>query len=246
MLEMKGLDISPNRLVMEALDVNLTQLYELLNTELSREQLQKIDMCILASKNSIPLSRVTGKKQFWKDAFHVSPYTLDPRPETEGIIECAVKLCQPGSILDLGTGTGCVLLSLLREFPNANGIGVDITNLDTARLNSDKLGISRANFIESNWYGNVVGTFDLIVSNPPYVKTQCAYEALFDPPLSLWASDAYEHIITAKHLAPNGLMILEVPDYSLQDIEIRAARNGLSVIYKHILPRIFIVVLAHV
>ena len=200
MLEMKGREINPNRLVMEALDLNLTEVYDLLDNELSLEQLRKIDMCILAAKNSIPLSRVINKRQFWKDVFMVSTYTLDPRPETEGIIECAVKLCKPASILDLGTGTGCILLSLLREFPDANGVGVDITNLETAKLNADKLRISRASFIKSDWYTNVVGSFDLIVSNPPYVKINCAYEALFDPPLSLWASGAYEQIITKKHL----------------------------------------------
>lgn len=231
--EIKAVDLAyePKILVMEALDLKLDELYHILHTELTQDQIQRIDTCVEAVQKRIPISRMTGRKYFWKDLFELSPYTLDPRAETETIIEIATQQCKPSSILDLGTGTGCILLSLLREFPEAHGIGVDISTgaLKTARQNAEKLGINKVDFICSNWYGKVQGKFDLIVSNPPYIKTGCEYEALFDPPVSLWDCSAYEHIISSKYLNENGKIIIEVPKYLLKELLLILEKNNMRI-----------------
>lgn len=227
------LDYSSQTLLMEALNLSLTQLFELLDKDLSQEQEYAIDKCVRAVQRSIPIARVTGVKYFWKNLFNVSPYTLDPRHETEAIVECAVLKTNPATIIDLGTGTGCILLSLLHEFPGAHGVGVDISHLalETARQNTLQLANSRANFLQSDWYANVYDKFDLIVSNPPYVRTKCAYEALFDPPISLWDQDSqiYNKLISRDHLNDGGSIILEVPDYSLDIVNKAALQENFKV-----------------
>jgi release factor glutamine methyltransferase len=125
-----------------------------------------------------PLSKILGFRTFWHDTFYVTEDTLDPRPETEGVIEHACALFQnslPQHILDLGTGTGCILLSLLREFPEAHGVGVDISSraLDVARINTQRLGLEkRARFLEGTWFQPLRDNtlFNLVVSNPPYIS----------------------------------------------------------------------------
>src|SRR5690606_19548749 len=110
---------------------------------------------------------------------HVTSSVLDPRPDSETLVEAILKRVRdrnaPLRILDLGTGTGCLLLTLLYEFPNAKGVAVDISKdaLDVARTNAVALGLhSRVEFLESHWCMQVEGTFDIIISNPPYIPTQ--------------------------------------------------------------------------
>jgi release factor glutamine methyltransferase len=130
-----------------------------------------------------PISRIRGWREFWSLRFAVSPATLDPRPDSETLIEAAVKwaLCnvgkdQPLRLLDLGTGSGCLLLALLSELPNAQGIGIDI-NPDAvamARRNAASHGLDdRAAFAEHSFTDDLgsVGDFDVILSNPPYIPT---------------------------------------------------------------------------
>ena len=130
-----------------------------------------------------PISAILGYRDFWKDRFIVTDDVLTPRPETEGIIDAAVHLysdqqspCDarvPTRILDLGTGSGAVLLSLLREFPKAQGLGIDISEaaLSVARRNSKALDLP-AIFQSGSWLSGLTQSFDLIVSNPPYISTQ--------------------------------------------------------------------------
>lgn len=116
-----------------------------------------------------PVSQIMGRRAFWKHDFRVTSDTLDPRPETELLVELA--LSQPfDSVLDLGTGTGAILISLLADRPQARGMGVDLSPaaLDVARGNAQMIGV-QAEFAVSNWFDAVTGTFDLIVSNPPYI-----------------------------------------------------------------------------
>jgi release factor glutamine methyltransferase len=122
------------------------------------------------------LGRILGYRDFWKSRFYLSPETLEPRPDTETLIETALDGEPPRRILDLGTGTGCILLSLLQEFPNATGIGVDISDgaCATARGNAERLGLShRAQFLTGSWIDPLPSDsqFDLIVSNPPYIPS---------------------------------------------------------------------------
>ena len=118
-----------------------------------------------------PVSKIIGKKAFWNAEFRVSDDVLDPRPDTERLIEVALE--HPfDRVLDLGTGSGCILISLLQEQRQATGLGVDISEraLKLAQLNSQDAGTQDVAFWRvSDWFENVEGQFDLIVSNPPYI-----------------------------------------------------------------------------
>ena len=118
-----------------------------------------------------PVAQIIGTRLFWGRAFRVTPDVLDPRPETECLVAAALE--HPfGTVLDLGTGSGCILLSLLADRPMARGTGVDLSPgaLAVAAGNARALGLSeRARFLLSDWCRAVEGRFDLIVSNPPYI-----------------------------------------------------------------------------
>lgn len=118
-----------------------------------------------------PLSHLTGQRLFWGRAFHVTPDVLDPRPETETLV--ALALAEPfARVLDLGTGSGAILLSLLADRPGATGVGADVSPaaLAVAQHNAQSLGLlDRARMILSDWCADITGQFDLIVSNPPYI-----------------------------------------------------------------------------
>ena len=120
-----------------------------------------------------PIAQIIGQRAFWKNDFIVTPDVLDPRPDTETLIEQAVLLGGINTILDLGTGSGCILLSLLGEFPSATGVGVDASQpaLDVGQRNAAALGYDRrASFMCGNWSSGITQTFDLLVSNPPYIS----------------------------------------------------------------------------
>jgi release factor glutamine methyltransferase len=117
-----------------------------------------------------PIAQIIGQRMFWGRNFRVTPDTLDPRPETETLVATALE--RPFvKMLDLGTGTGCILLSCLADMPMAHGTGTDISAkaLTVAQENATRMHITRATFHQSDWLQNVQGRFDLIVSNPPYI-----------------------------------------------------------------------------
>ena len=125
-----------------------------------------------------PLAHILGRREFWSLEFAVSPATLIPRPESETLIEAAVAAfadhAPPSQILDLGTGTGCLLLAALSEFPQAWGIGVDRSAAAAALAagNAAALGMAdRAHFVCGNWADALDGGFDLLLCNPPYIAT---------------------------------------------------------------------------
>lgn len=129
--------------------------------------------------SGMPLSRLYGEREFWGLPFSLSPQTLDPRPDTERLVEIALSRFSdspPKHILDIGTGSGCILISLLSEFRDAFGVGVDLSldAVETARQNALRNGVSRrSGFINGSWLDSVlVEKFDLIVSNPPYISNQ--------------------------------------------------------------------------
>lgn len=123
-----------------------------------------------------PVSRILGLREFWGLPFAVSPATLDPRPDSETLVETALALLHETPeprILDLGTGTGCLLLSLLHTRADAHGMGVDISYeaLAVAASNAARLGLSdRAGFHQGSWTDGIEGQFDLVISNPPYIR----------------------------------------------------------------------------
>ncbi len=125
-----------------------------------------------------PLSRIFERREFWGLEFSLSADTLDPRPESETVIEAVLRReparSAPRRLLDLGTGTGCLLLALLAEYPAANGVGVDIAEgaVRTAARNAVYLGLAdRARFFVGDWATAVSGKFDAILANPPYIAS---------------------------------------------------------------------------
>ncbi|WP_428541325.1 peptide chain release factor N(5)-glutamine methyltransferase [Rhodopila sp.] len=177
---------------------------------------------------SEPIARILGNREFWSMQFDVSAATLVPRPDSETLIEAAIAAfanrAPPASILDLGTGTGCLLLALLRQFPTAWGIGVDLSApaAALARRNAVQLGLAeRSGFIVADWTNSTCGHFDLIISNPPYIpaaeiETLMPEVARYEPRRALDGGsdgcDAYRTILPrlARHLTPDGVAILEL------------------------------------
>jgi len=133
-----------------------------------------------------PIAQIIGVRHFYNHEFCVNGATLDPRPETETLIDAALAGTFD-KVLDLGTGTGAILLTLLAEREKAQGIGTDISRdaLAVARLNSVRLNLqTRAKFAVQDWFEGQSGRFDLIVSNPPYISAQAF--ARLDPDVRLW------------------------------------------------------------
>ncbi|TRD23004.1 peptide chain release factor N(5)-glutamine methyltransferase [Palleronia caenipelagi] len=170
-----------------------------------------------------PVSRILGYRDFWAHRFRITPDVLDPRPDTETLVASAFEV-PFGTVLDLGTGSGCILLSLLAERPAAKGIGTDLSDaaLHVARENAMEIGVAeRTTFLRSDWYKEVTGPFDLIVSNPPYIAAG-EMAALdrdvrgYDPEMALTPGgdglDAYRAITAgaAAHLVPAGALMVEI------------------------------------
>ena len=124
-----------------------------------------------------PIARILGEKEFYGLSFALSPETLVPRPDTETLVDAVLATvgrdAQP-AILDLGTGSGAILLALLTELPNAIGVGVDLSSeaMATAARNAERLGIARrAQFRQGDWAAGIERRFDIVVSNPPYIAS---------------------------------------------------------------------------
>lgn len=200
------------------------------NREVTDNQLKAIETLVSKRTNRIPMSQIFGEKEFWSLAFKVTNDTLTPRPDSETLIEVALKEIKdkevPFSILDLGTGSGCLLLSLLSELKNATGTGVDISEkvLDVASENAKTLNMeSRATFLKSNWFDvlSQKDRFDIIISNPPYIglneKPSLTPEVSdHEPHQALFAGDKglddYTKIADEilNHIKEETLIILEI------------------------------------
>lgn len=192
------------------------------------DEKRRFDALIERRAEREPFAYLTGRRDFWSLELEVSPATLIPRPDTETLVETALAVAGPPatplSILDLGTGSGAILLALLAELPRAEGLGVDVSEgaLEVARRNALHAGLAgRARFAISSWWSHVRGEFDLIVSNPPYIPTR-DIEGLdadvrdYEPRLALDGGPdglgAYRAILSAPlpRLSPRGAVIVEV------------------------------------
>ena len=210
-------------LLAHSLGVGADRLTLHLRDEMTAAQDAAFEAALAARIARQPVAQITGRRLFWGHAFRVTPDTLDPRPETETLV--AEALTRPFlKVLDLGTGTGCILLSCLKDMPMARGVGVDASPaaLAVAERNARDLGVAdRARFVVSDWFSAVSGTFDLIVSNPPYIAAAemagLAPEVRdWEPHLALTPGgdglDAYRAIArgAGARLLPGGRILLEI------------------------------------
>lgn len=175
-----------------------------------------------------PMAQILGRREFWSLPFRVTPDTLDPRPDSETLVQAVLSRVANRQaelrLVDFGTGTGCLLLSLLHELPNASGIGVDLSPaaLAVARHNAQALGLAgRARFLEADWDAGLAGSFDIVVSNPPYIASDeiAALQpevSRFEPRLALDGGPdglaAYRRLLpaAARLLQAGGLAAFEI------------------------------------
>ena len=229
------LDISREQLLF-SLDLTVTPVqYELLKDLVNKRCLRQ------------PIAQIIGKREFWGLNFKVSTDTLDPRPDSETLIEAVLERTTNRAdclrVLDLGTGTGCLLLSLLSELPNATGVAVDFcpNALALAKENAKNLNLdNRTQFIVSNWCEKIDGQFDIILANPPYIPTKVIttldHEVCeFEPILALDGGEdgfeCYRNIMKSlpKILAKNGFVAFEIGIGQQKGLEDLAQENGLEI-----------------
>ncbi len=194
---------------------------------LTTEQQSAYDALLQRRASGEPVAKIIGQKSFWKSEFITNGHTLDPRPESEHIIEAVLAhrpdITAPYTILDCGTGTGCLLLSLLQEYPNAKGTGIDISAdaIDVATQNAQALEMeSRICFERISWTSLENRLYDIVVSNPPYIPTHeiAGLETDvrdYDPHTALDGGEdgltAYKQLFARMDtiLAPDGLLVCE-------------------------------------
>lgn len=199
--------------------------------QLSPEVAARFERMVARRIRREPVSHIVGRRAFWMHDFIVSGDVLDPRPETETVVEAAIA--RPADrVLDLGTGSGCILLSILHEMPHAIGLGTDTSEaaLRIAARNAALVGVAdRVSWQQADWLRGVAGRFDLVVSNPPYIAAKEMGDLA--PELRLWEPeaaltpggdglDAYRAIAgsVADHLAPDGRLLLEVGHSQAADV----------------------------
>jgi release factor glutamine methyltransferase len=216
------------RLVTSSLDLTHAELLGHSEQALDEQRTGRVRLALQRMAEHEPLSRILGRREFWGLEFALSADTLDPRPETETVVEAVLRRVlnrdAPLRFLDLGTGTGCILLALLSEFPAAIGFGVDIAlgAVMTALGNAAALGLGeRAHFLVGDWGMAISGRFDVIASNPPYIGGAALADlppevALYDPCLALDGGadglGAYRSLVfdLLPLLNPGGVFVCEV------------------------------------
>jgi len=169
------------RLAAAALGVSAAELLSRPERPLSIDETERLRRYAERRSRREPVSRIVGARDFCGRSFAVSPATLDPRPDSETLIEAALDIVRsagrmgaPLRLLDVGTGSGCLLLTLLCELPHAWGVGTDISEpaLSVARANACRLGVAgRAAWLAADVLDGISGGFDLLIANPPYVRT---------------------------------------------------------------------------
>lgn len=194
-----------------------------MNEELSKELEMKYEEYICLRASHIPLQHITGVQEFMGLEFQVNEHVLIPRQDTEILVETVLKTLKPGmKVLDMCTGSGCILISLLKYSKEIAGTGVDISKeaLKVAERNRGKMNVD-AELIQSNLFEMVTGTYDVIVSNPPYIRTKVIEELkeevkLHDPFIALDGKEDglyfYRKIVekSAEHLAIGGKLFFEI------------------------------------
>ena len=210
------------RLMAGALGVEAGRLTLMERDELNPVTVAEFHDSIRQRCEGVPVSHLLGWREFYGRRFEVNRDVLDPRPETEALIAEALR--EPfEEVLDLGSGSGCILLTLLAERPEASGVGTDLSPgaLTVAKRNAEGLeAAGRCALIESDWFGAVRGKYDLVVSNPPYIAADemggLARELSHEPRMALTDEadglNAYRAIAAGAgvHLRPQGRLLVEI------------------------------------
>jgi len=222
-------ELDARLLLGNALNLDLTGMITAASRALTADESNRLEALARRRLAGEPVARILGHKEFWGLPLALSPATLVPRPDTETVVELALQMLREGPanqrprIADLGTGTGAILLALLSELPEATGIGTDISEeaLETATANARHLGLAtRASFIRCDYASALTGPFDLIVSNPPYIRSSDIADLAVevrdhDPPAALDGGpdglSAYRALIpqSARILAPGAALVVE-------------------------------------
>jgi release factor glutamine methyltransferase len=242
-------DLEARILVGSVLGLDLTGLIAAAARILSRDEAEHLEGVARRRMAGEPTARIVGLKEVWGLPLRLSPATLVPRPDTETVVEAALEILRtesnldsPLRIVDLGTGSGAILLALLSELPNAFGIGTDISvaALRTARDNARQLGFSaRAAFAACDYAAALSGPFDLMVSNPPYIRS--AHIASLDAEVrdhdphraldgGIDGLDAYRLIApeASRLLAPGGTFVVEIGHGQSGDVQGLMTAAGLT------------------
>jgi release factor glutamine methyltransferase len=248
--EIDSAELDARILVGAVLGLDLTGLIAAANRALASDESKRLDDLARRRLAGEPVARLLGYKEFWGLRLRLSAATLVPRPDTETVVELALEILRarphrekPWRIADIGTGSGAILLALLSELPRACGFGTDISAaaLRTAHANAIHLGLAdRADFIACEYAAALTGPFDLIVSNPPYIRSaeigQLATEVRdHDPHQALDGGtdglDAYRALIpqAARLLAPGGALVVEAGQGQSGDVRDLMTSAGLTV-----------------
>ncbi len=233
-------------LLAHAASVDATRITLIAPEDLAPEIAERFDQLVSLRAVRVPVSHLIGEREFYGRRFKVSGDVLDPRPETETLIE--VALAEPfGSVLDLGTGSGCILVTLLAERPSAVGMGVDLSEAACLQASANAVmhNLSdRADLRKSDWFSAVEGCFDLIVSNPPYIsraEMDAAQPeiARHEPRMALTDDNdglsAYREIAADARgaLSPGGRVIVEIgatQAMQVREIFAHAGWSGVEII----------------
>lgn len=224
-----------------AMDINTAQVTLKALDHVSQQQQDHFESMIEQRRSFKPVSRILGKRQFWNRWFEISPDVLDPRGDSEVLVNLALQQ-KADRILDLGTGSGILALTLLSEWPNALAVGADICEkaLLIAQRNAAQLEVSdRFQAQKSDWFEAIGGQFDLIVSNPPYIGEDEIPHLdpdvrLYDPMIALSpgrdALQAYQNIArdAIGYLKPGGRLLVEIGFRQGEAVGELFASNGLK------------------
>ena len=210
-------------LTAHALGVPISDLSLKITDKVSANIIFKLEKLILRRVNKEPISKILGRRDFWGRTFSINKNVLDPRGDTETLIDYVIGKPRK-TVLELGTGSGVIAVTLACEWKEVQVTAIDISEdaLLLAQINAEKFNVQdKIHFLKSDWFDNVEGMFDLIISNPPYVgwmeQDEISIEVKkYDPEIALFAGndgfDAYKRIIPnlAKFLNPDGFVVLEI------------------------------------
>jgi len=253
-------------LMCHALNIDRLQLISQNERVLTTDEMRHIEKLVNRRITNESIARIIGQREFWGLPFGLNEATLEPRPDSETLIESVLQRVQclglggqnlsslnpepqtPNPfILDIGTGTGCLLLSLLHELPHATGLGLDLSAraIDQAQANASALGLAgRAQFMVNNWLDRITGTFDIIIANPPYIRsaiipTLAPDVRKYDPLLALDGGvdglAPYRILIPRlrQHLNPHGFAVFEIGYDQAAEVTCLFTQAGLQNITLH-------------